>query len=208
MDALTRCAETGKGNLLALSVDAARARCTVGEISHALEKVWGRHQADTRIMSGAYTSEYGNSDELDQVRARVEAFEKRTGRRPRLLVAKMGQDGHDRGAKVIASGFADLGFDVDVGPLFSTPNEVARQGIDSDVHVIGVSSLTGGHKTLVPELRQILDESGAKHVLLVVGGVIPTQDYPSLKKAGASLIFGPGTKLPTAATTILDLLSK
>ncbi|KAI8055523.1 methylmalonyl coenzyme A mutase [Syncephalis plumigaleata] len=208
LDALTECARTGKGNLLDLSIKAARVRCTVGEISSALEKVWGRHEAETRVVSGAYKSAYGDRDEVGETLKMVEEFAKKYGRRPRLLVAKMGQDGHDRGAKVIASGFADLGFDVDVGPLFQTPEEVARQAIDADVHVVGVSSQAAGHKTLVPALIGKLYELGAKDKLVVCGGVIPPQDYDFLYEAGVSSVFGPGTKIPLAAQEVLQKIEE
>ncbi|KAJ3408492.1 hypothetical protein HDV05_004969 [Chytridiales sp. JEL 0842] len=203
LEALTDSAESGKGNLLALSIDAARARCSVGEISDALEKVWGRHNPTVRVVSGAYKSEYGSSDDIANTAKLVEEFIEKAGRRPRILVAKMGQDGHDRGAKVIASGFADLGFDVDIGPLFQTPAEVARQAVDADVHVVGVSSQAAGHKTLVPMLVEELTKLGASDKILVVGGVIPQQDYDYLYKAGASCIFGPGTKIPLAAQEVI-----
>ncbi len=211
--ALTRCAETGDGNLLALSVDAARAMATVGEMSDALEKVWGRHEAGAALVSGVYRaeskgagSEKANED-FAAVERRVEAFEAREGRRPRLLVAKMGQDGHDRGQKVIATAFADLGFDVDVGPLFQTPEETARQAVENDVHVVGVSSLAAGHLTLVPALRAALEDLGRPDILVVVGGVVPPQDYEALYAAGAVAIFGPGTVITKAAAELLDTLA-
>ncbi|KAI9188151.1 hypothetical protein H9P43_002542 [Blastocladiella emersonii ATCC 22665] len=206
--ALTECAKSGKGNLLELSVEAAKARCTLGEISYALEKVWGRHSPVTRVISGAYKSEYGSSDEIKTALATTDAFAAKEGRRPRILVAKMGQDGHDRGAKVIASGFADLGFDVDVGPLFQTPAEVARQAVDADVHVIGVSSQAAGHKTLVPALVAELAKVGASDKLVVCGGVIPPQDYEFLYKAGAASIFGPGTRIPLAAVEVVQKIEE
>ncbi|OZJ03032.1 Methylmalonyl-CoA mutase, mitochondrial [Bifiguratus adelaidae] len=195
LEALTECARTNQGNLLELAIEAAKARCTVGEISDALEKVWGRHSPSSRVVSGAYKSEYGDHDDVNTTLKLVEKFMEAQGRRPRLLVAKMGQDGHDRGAKVIASGFADLGFDVDVGPLFQTPEEVARQAIDADVHVIGVSSQAAGHKTLVPALIEELKKLGAADKLVICGGVIPQQDYGFLKSAGVSAVFGPGMYL-------------
>ncbi len=211
--ALTRCAETGDGNLLALSVDAARAMATVGEMSDALEKVWGRHEAGAALVSGVYRaeskgagSEKANED-FAAVERRFEAFEAREGRRPRLLVAKMGQDGHDRGQKVIATAFADLGFDVDVGPLFQTPEETARQAVENDVHVVGVSSLAAGHLTLVPALRAALEAEGRPDILVVVGGVVPPQDYEALYAAGAVAIFGPGTVITKAAAELLDTLA-
>ncbi|KAI8622766.1 methylmalonyl-CoA mutase-domain-containing protein [Chytriomyces sp. MP71] len=202
--ALTQCAEQGYGNLLALAIDAARARCTVGEISYALEEIWGRHNPIIRVVSGAYKSEYGDTDDIKDTLKAVNEFAVKAGRRPRILVAKMGQDGHDRGAKVIASGFADLGFDVDIGPLFQTPAEVARQAIDADVHVVGVSSQAAGHKSLVPELIAELKKLNAGDKLVVCGGVIPAQDYDFLYKAGVSCIFGPGTKIPLAAQEVVS----
>ncbi len=206
--ALTRCAETGDGNLLALSVEAARAMATVGEMSDALEKVWGRHEAGAALVSGVYRAESkGAEADFAAVERRVEAFEAREGRRPRLLVAKMGQDGHDRGQKVIATAFADLGFDVDVGPLFQTPEETARQAVENDVHVVGVSSLAAGHLTLVPALRAALEALGRPDILVVVGGVVPPQDYDALYAAGAVAIFGPGTVITKAAAELLDTLA-
>jgi methylmalonyl-CoA mutase len=210
LSALTDAAE-GKSseNLLKLSIEASRLRCTVGEISYALEKAWGRHQPQTRVISGAYKSAYGESeDEIEKTIKMVEDFTHEEGRRPRILVAKMGQDGHDRGAKVIATGFADMGFDVDIGPLFQTPDEVARQAIDADAHVVGISSQAAGHKTLVPELIASLKKAGARDKLVVCGGVIPHQDYDFLYKCGVSSIFGPGTKIPLAAQEILQKLNK
>ncbi|KAI9098651.1 methylmalonyl-CoA mutase [Phlyctochytrium arcticum] len=204
LEALTKCAETGNGNTLALAIEASRARCTVGEITSALEKVWGRHNPIVRVVSGAYKSEYGDSDDISNTLKAVEEFMGRHGRRPRILVGKMGQDGHDRGAKVIASGFADLGFDVDIGPLFQTPAEVARQAVDADVHVVGVSSQAAGHKTLVPQLIDELKKMGAGDKLVVVGGVIPQQDYQFLFDHGVSCVFGPGTKIPIAAQEVIQ----
>ncbi|KAJ3157624.1 hypothetical protein HK101_001406 [Irineochytrium annulatum] len=203
LQALQQSAKTNEGNLLQLAIQAARARCSVGEISSALESVWGRHNPDIRVVSGAYTSEYGSSKEIEDTIKAVEDFAVKAGRRPRILVAKMGQDGHDRGAKVIASGFADLGFDVDIGPLFQTPGEVARQAIDADVHVVGISSQAAGHKTLVPLLIEELKKLDGADKVIVVGGVIPQQDYQFLYDAGADCIFGPGTKIPTAAREVL-----
>ena len=193
---------SGEGNLLELAVAAARARCSVGEISLAMEKVFGRHVASDKMVSGAYRSEYGEHSEIEAVTAAIDTFQETEGRRPRILVAKMGQDGHDRGAKVIATGFSDLGFDVDIGPLFQTPDEVAQQAVDSDVHCIGVSSLAAGHKALVPDLVQSLAKLGRPDVLIICGGVIPPQDYDFLYKAGVGAIFGPGTKLPIAALEV------
>ncbi|KAH8550542.1 methylmalonyl-coenzyme A mutase [Umbelopsis sp. PMI_123] len=208
LEALEQCAKTGEGNLLALSIEAAKERCTVGEISYALEKVWGRHMPATRVVSGAYKSEYGDHEDVSETLKVVDLFTKNHGRRPRMLVAKMGQDGHDRGAKVIASGFADLGFDVDVGPLFQTPAEVARQAIDADVHVVGISSQAAGHKTLVPALIAELKKLGATDKLVVCGGVIPQQDYAFLRDAGVSSIFGPGTRIPVAAQEVVQKIDQ
>ncbi|KAG5441075.1 Methylmalonyl-CoA mutase, mitochondrial [Clonorchis sinensis] len=195
-------------NLLALSIEAARARCTVGEITDAMSKVYGRHKAADRLVSGAYRSQFSKSDELQSVMKAVEDFAAHEGRRPRILVAKLGQDGHDRGGKVIATGFSDLGFDVDVGPLFSTPSEAAQQAVDADVHVVGVSSLAAGHKTLVPELVKELSKLGGKDIVVVVGGVIPPQDYEFLLENGVACVFGPGTRIPEAAVQVLDAIKK
>jgi methylmalonyl-CoA mutase len=196
----------GDGNLLALSIEAARAGATVGEISDAMETVFGRHEAEPETISGVYLREAGEMESVQRVQQRTREFEEREGRRPRILVAKVGQDGHDRGAKVIATAFADLGFDVDVGPLFQTPEEVAKQAVENDVHIAGVSSLAGGHKTLVPELVAELAKRGRDDVLVVAGGVIPPKDYESLLDAGAVAVFGPGTVIPDAADRLLDLL--
>lgn len=206
LEAIEESAKSGEGNLLELAINAARARCTVGEITQAMERVYGRHVANDRLVSGAYRSEYGETEEISAVAKAIDGFQEIEGRRPRILVAKMGQDGHDRGAKVIATGFSDLGFDVDVGPLFQTPDEVAQQAIDSDVHVVGVSSLAAGHRTLVPELVSCLKKQGRPDILVICGGVIPPQDYDFLYKAGASSIFGPGTKLPVAALEVVNLI--
>jgi methylmalonyl-CoA mutase len=197
----------GDANLLELSIAATRARATGGEISDALEEVFGRHRATIRTISGVYGAAFEGDEEYARVRDSVEEFATREGRRPRLLVVKLGQDGHDRGAKVIATAFADLGFDVDVGPLFQTPEEAARDAIENDVHVVGVSSQAAGHKTLVPELIEQLRKQGADDVLVVVGGVIPVQDYADLRDVGVAAIFGPGTNIPAAAAEILDLLA-
>jgi methylmalonyl-CoA mutase len=196
----------GDGNLLALCIDAARARATVGEMSDAMEQVFGRHKAEIRSIQGVYGSAYSGDDEFGRVQAEVEAFAEAEGRRPRLLVVKMGQDGHDRGAKVIATAFADLGFDVDIGPLFQTPAEAARDAVDNDVHVVGVSSQAAGHRTLVPQLIEELHAAGADDVVVVCGGVIPPQDYDALTDAGVAAIFGPGTNIPAAARRVLELL--
>jgi methylmalonyl-CoA mutase len=208
LDALTRSAGSGQGNLLALAVDAARAKATVGEISLALETAWGRHRAETRTLTGVYLREAGAmNDAVARVQRLVEAFEEEEGRRPRILVAKVGQDGHDRGQKVIASAFADLGWDVDVGPLFSTPAEAARQAVENDVHVVGISSLAAGHLTLVPELKAALDKEGRGDIMIVVGGVVPPQDYEALKAAGAEAIFPPGTVIADASEDLLRKLA-
>ncbi|MGD2025677.1 MAG: methylmalonyl-CoA mutase [Methyloceanibacter sp.] len=206
LDALTQYAASGKGNLLEGAVSAARVKATVGEISYALEKVYGRHQASITAITGVYKSEMKKDGNMGRVAELIDAFEAEHGRRPRILVAKMGQDGHDRGQKVISSAFADLGFDVDIGPLFQTPEEAARQAIENDVHILGVSSLTAGHLTLVPTLRQALEDQGRGDIMIVVGGVIPPQDYPELYEAGAKAIFGPGTPIANAAIDILDKL--
>jgi methylmalonyl-CoA mutase len=206
--ALVRLTEGARGgdNLLALAVDAARARATVGEISDALEEVFGRHKAEIRTIAGVYGAAYEGDDDFAAMQAAVEEFAGRHGRRPRMRVVKMGQDGHDRGAKVIATAMADLGFDVDVGPLFQTPEEAARQAVENDVHVVGVSSQAAGHKTLVPQLIGELRRQGAEHVVVVCGGVIPPQDYDDLEQAGVAAVFGPGTNIPAAARRVLDLL--
>jgi methylmalonyl-CoA mutase len=208
LDALTRAADRGNGNLLALAVDAARAKATVGEISMALEKVFGRHRAEIKTLSGVYKREVGMTDAVARVLKLVAAFEADEGRRPRILVAKIGQDGHDRGQKVIASAFADLGFDVDVGPLFATPGEAAKQAVENDVHVIGVSSLAAGHLTLVPEVKAELESQGRGDIMIVVGGVVPPQDYDALRKAGAEAIFPPGTVIAEAAEELVASLNR
>ena len=211
LQALTKSAERGaakdgslEGNLLGLAVDAARAKATVGEISDALEKVYGRHQAVIRTISGVYRAEAGKSGKIDEVLAATAAFEESEGRRPRILVAKMGQDGHDRGQKVIVTAFADMGFDVDVGPLFSTPEEVAQQAIDADVHIVGVSSLAAGHLTLLPALKKALAERGGDDIMVVIGGVIPPDDVPTLKEMGAAQVYPPGTVIADSALELLD----
>ena len=208
LDALTRAAGGGNGNLLALAIDAARAKATVGEISSALEKVFGRHRAEIKAITGVYKREVGMTGAVERVRTAVEAFEAAEGRRPRLLVAKIGQDGHDRGQKVIASAFADLGFDVDIGPLFATPAEAARQAVENDVHILGVSSLAAAHLTLVPELKAELAKQGRDDIMIVVGGVVPPQDYDALVQAGAEAIFPPGTVIAEAAEKLLKTLNK
>jgi methylmalonyl-CoA mutase len=207
--ALTETARSGAGNLLERAVAAARAKATVGEISDAMEQVWGRHRAETRAVSGVYSAESGAmSKDVDRVRRMCEAFAANDGRRPRILVAKMGQDGHDRGQKVIATAFADIGFDVDVGSLFSTPEEVAREAADNDVHVVGVSSLAAGHLTLVPALRDALAGVGRPDIMIVVGGVIPPGDFDDLYAAGAAAIFPPGTVIADAAIGLLHKLAE
>ena len=206
LDALTRYAETGTGNLLEAAVEAARVKATVGEISYALEKVYRRHRAEVSAITGVYRAEMARMEgSMSRIKELIEAFETEQGRRPRILVAKMGQDGHDRGQKVIASAFADLGFDVDIGPLFQTPEEAARQAVENDVHIVGVSSLAAGHLTLVPALREALEAQGRGDIMIVVGGDIPPQDYPELHEAGAKAIFGPGTPIADAA---IDLMQK
>ncbi len=208
LDALTKCAETRDGNLLEMSIEAARTHATVGEISDACEKVFGRHQAEIKAISGVYRSEVGVDNEaLEKVARLIAVFKKHEGRRPRILVAKVGQDGHDRGQKVIASAFADLGFDVDIGALFQTPEEAARQAIENDVHILGVSSLAAGHLTLVPELKQALESQGRGDIMIVVGGVIPPQDHEAVYAAGAKAIFGPGTVIGEAAADLLEKLA-
>ncbi|MCB1880889.1 MAG: cobalamin-dependent protein, partial [Gammaproteobacteria bacterium] len=206
LDALTDAAEHNTGNLLALAVDAARVRATVGEISYALEKCYSRHKAVTRSISGVYGSAFAGDEGFAKIRSDVDAFAKEQGRRPRMLVVKMGQDGHDRGAKVIATAFADIGFDVDIGPLFQTPAEAARQAAENDVHVVGVSSQAAGHKTLVPQLIQALKDEGAGEIMVICGGVIPPQDYAGLRAAGVAAVYGPGTNIPVAAAEMLQLM--
>lgn len=201
--AITKAAESGEGNLLELSVQAARVRATLGEISDAIEKVANRHKAIIRSISGVYSSHFSNEDEIAEVKKMTDEFLENEGRRPRILIAKMGQDGHDRGAKVIATAFADLGFDVDIGPLFQTPEETAKQAIENDVHVIGISSLAAGHKTLLPQLVEELKKLDREDILVVIGGVIPAQDYAYLYEKGAAAIFGPGTVIPVAAQKVI-----
>ncbi|MGE8204448.1 methylmalonyl-CoA mutase [Heyndrickxia sp. NPDC080065] len=202
--AITNAAKTGEGNLLKLAVNAARARASLGEISDAIEKVSGRHKAVIRSISGVYSSHFSNEEEIAEVKEMSEQFMEHEGRRPRILIAKMGQDGHDRGAKIIATAFADLGFDVDIGPLFQTPEETAKQAAENDVHVIGVSSLAAGHKTLLPQLISELEKISREDIVVVIGGVIPAQDYPFLKENGAAAIFGPGTVIPVAAGKVIE----
>ena len=207
LSALTAAAESGQGNLLSLAIDATRARATVGEISDALEQVYGRFVANAQTVSGVYGTAYADDAEWRGIAMDIDAFVEKHGRRPRMLVAKMGQDGHDRGAKVVATAFADVGFDVDLSPMFSTPEEVARQAIENDVHVVGASSLAAGHKTLVPQLIDALREQGADDVIVIAGGVIPQQDYGFLEERGVALIFGPGTPIPDAARKVLDAIN-
>ncbi len=208
LDALTQCAESGQGNLLDLSVKAIRLRATVGEVSSALEKVWGRHRADTQKVTGVYAAAYDSAEGWEQLKSEIAAFADDNGRRPRVMIAKLGQDGHDRGAKVVATAFADLGYDVDMGPLFQTPDECARQAIENDVHAIGVSTLAAGHKTLVPAIVAELRKQGADDIIVFVGGVIPRQDYDFLYEAGVKGIYGPGTPIPASAKDVLEQIKK
>ena len=204
LDALTACAETGEGNLLDLSIKAVRLRATVGEVSDALEKVWGRHRADTQKVTGVYAAAYDSAEGWDKLKGEIAQFAADQGRRPRVMIAKLGQDGHDRGAKVVATAFADLGFDVDIGPLFQTADECARQAIENDVHAVGVSTLAAGHKTLVPAIIESLKKQGADDIIVFVGGVIPRQDYEMLYEAGVKGIYGPGTPIPASAKDVLE----
>ena len=206
LKAIEAAAKSGRGNLLELAVEAARARASLGEISTALENIYGRYQATIKSISGVYSSEAKKDDSFNKARKLADQFAELDGRRPRIMVAKMGQDGHDRGAKVIATGFADIGFDVDVGPLFQTPAEAVKQAIENDVHILGVSSLAAGHKTLVPKVMEELKKHGRDDIMVIAGGVIPKPDYDFLYKAGVVGIFGPGTKLPVAACEILEIL--
>jgi methylmalonyl-CoA mutase len=206
--ALTRSAGEGNGNLLALAIDAARAKATVGEISDAMEKVFGRHRAEIKSITGVYKREASSmSNRVEKLQALIDAFEEAEGRRPRILVAKIGQDGHDRGQKVIASAFADVGFDVDIGPLFATAEEAARQAVENDVHILGVSSLAAAHLTAVPELKAALKKQGREDIMIIVGGVVPPQDYDELHKAGAEAIFPPGTVIADAAEELIHKLN-
>jgi methylmalonyl-CoA mutase len=206
LDALAECAHTGRGNLLEHTIRAVRARATVGEISDALEQAWGRFRASNQTISGVYGAGFEQDRQWQELKQEVEAFAAEEGRRPRLMVAKLGQDGHDRGAKVVATALADLGFDIDVGPLFQTPEEAARQAVENDCHAVGVSTLAAGHKTLVPQLVRALKEQGADDILVFVGGVIPPQDYPFLRQAGVAGIFGPGTPIPACARQVLEAI--
>jgi methylmalonyl-CoA mutase len=205
---LEKACESNKANLLEFAIQASRTRATLGEISDAMEKVFGRHRSDVKTLAGVYGAAYGEDKEFAKIKSDVEAFSKQEGRRPRMLVIKLGQDGHDRGAKVIATAFADIGFDIDVGPLFQTPQEAARDAIDNDVHIVGLSSQAAGHKTLAPELIKELNRLGGKKIIVVCGGVIPQGDYNFLYKAGVSAIFGPGTNIPSAARNILKIIGK
>jgi methylmalonyl-CoA mutase len=208
LEAITKCVETGGGNLLELSVEAARVRASLGEISDACEKIVGRYNAIIRTISGVYSSESKSDATLEEARALTDKFAKKEGRRPRIMIAKMGQDGHDRGAKVVATGYADCGFDVDMGPLFQTPEEAARQAVENDVHVLGVSSLAAGHKTLVPQVIEELKRLGRPDIVVIAGGVIPAQDYDFLYKAGVAAIFGPGSSVSKSACEIMQVLGE
>jgi methylmalonyl-CoA mutase len=208
LEALTAAAASGEGNLLALSIDAMRARATVGEVSDALEKVWGRHRATSQEVTGVYAAAYDSAEGWDKLKGEIAEFATEQGRRPRVMIAKLGQDGHDRGAKVVASAFADLGFDVDVGPLFQTPEECARQAIENDVHAVGVSTLAAGHKTLVPGIIRSLREQGGGDIVVFVGGVVPPQDYEFLYQAGVKGIYGPGTPIPVSAKDVLEQIKR
>jgi methylmalonyl-CoA mutase len=208
LEAITKSCETGEGNLLALAVDAAQKRASLGEISYACEKVFGRYKAIIRSISGVYSAEAGKDKMFIKARDLADQFSELEGRRPRIMIAKMGQDGHDRGAKVVATGYADIGFDVDIGPLFQTPAEAARQAVENDVHILGVSSLAAGHKTLVPQVIEELRKLGREDIMVIVGGVIPSQDYQFLYDAGVVAIFGPGTVISKAGVQMLELLIK
>ncbi len=206
LDAITECVKSGKGNLLDLAVEAAAKRASLGEISYACEKIVGRYIAVVHTISGVYSSEYKPDEEYNEAKALVARFAEKEGRQPRIMIAKMGQDGHDRGAKVVSTGYADIGFDVDIGPLFQTPEEAARQAVENDVHVLGVSSLAAGHKTLVPQVISELKRLGREDILVIAGGVIPPHDYQFLYDAGVAAIFGPGTSVSKAARQILEIL--
>jgi methylmalonyl-CoA mutase len=208
LNALTASAESGQGNLLDLCIQAMRLRATVGEVSDALEKVFGRHRADTQKVTGVYAAAYDSAEGWDALKTEINAFAEAQGRRPRVMISKLGQDGHDRGAKVVATAFADLGFDVDMGPLFQTPEECARQAIENDVHAVGVSTLAAGHKTLVPAIIAELKKQGADDIIVFVGGVIPRQDYEMLYEAGVKGIYGPGTPIPASAKDVLEQIKK
>jgi len=206
LEALTQSAKTGQGNLLELAVEAARHRVTLGEISDALEKEFGRYKAEIRSFTGVYSKEMDKDTSFEKARALADQFATIEGRRPRIMIAKMGQDGHDRGAKVVSTSYADIGFDVDIGPLFQTPEEAAKQAVENDVHILGVSSLAAGHKTLVPQVIEALKNYGRDDIIVIVGGVVPTQDYQFLFDAGVAAVYGPGTKISDAAIQLLELL--
>ena len=208
LDAITKIAETGQGNLLAAAIEAMRARATVGEVSDAMEKAFGRHRADVQKVAGVYAAAYDSAEGWEKLKAEISAFAEEEGRHPRVMIAKLGQDGHDRGAKVVATAFADLGFDVDIGSLFQTPEECARQAIENDVHAVGVSTLAAGHKTLVPAIIKALHEQGGDDIVVFVGGVIPRQDYDFLYQAGVKGIYGPGTPIPVSAKDVLEQIKK
>ncbi|HQD49288.1 methylmalonyl-CoA mutase family protein, partial [Ottowia sp.] len=208
LEAITKIADSGQGNLLDAAVKAIRARATVGEISDAMEKVFGRHRADTQKVTGVYAAAYDSAEGWDKLKKEIADFADEEGRRPRVMIAKLGQDGHDRGAKVVATAFADLGFDVDIGSLFQTPEECARQAVENDVHAVGVSTLAAGHKTLVPAILKALKEQGADDIIVFVGGVIPRQDYDFLYEAGVKGIYGPGTPIPASAKDVLEQIRK
>jgi methylmalonyl-CoA mutase len=208
LEALTECARSGAGNLLELAIHAMRARATVGEVSDALEQVWGRHRADTQKVTGVYAAAYDSAEGWAKLQQEIAQFAEEQGRRPRVMIAKLGQDGHDRGAKVVATAFADLGFDVDIGPLFQTAEECARQAIENDVHAVGVSTLAAGHKTLVPAIIESLKAQGAEDIIVFVGGVVPRQDYEFLYRAGVKGIYGPGTPIPVSAKDVLEQIRK
>ncbi|MEG2282956.1 MAG: methylmalonyl-CoA mutase family protein, partial [Rikenellaceae bacterium] len=207
LEAITECVKSGKGNLLELAIQAAKVRASLGEISDACECVVGRYSAVIRSISGVYSAEVKSDESFAKAKEMCAAFSKREGRQPRIMIAKLGQDGHDRGAKVVATGYADIGFDVDMGPLFQTPAEAAKQAVENDVHVVGVSSLAAGHKTLVPQIVAELAKLGREDIVVIVGGVIPYQDYDFLYKNGAAAIFGPGSKIPECAIKILEILN-
>ena len=208
LDALTAAAESGEGNLLDLAIKASRLRATGGEISDALEKAFGRHRADTQKVTGVYAAAYDSAEGWEKLKEEINQFAEQQGRRPRVMVAKLGQDGHDRGAKVVSTAFADLGFDVDIGPLFQTPEECARQAVENDVHAIGISTLAAGHKTLVPAIIKALKDQGADDIVVFVGGVIPRQDYDYLFEAGVKGVYGPGTPIPASAKDVLEQIKK
>jgi methylmalonyl-CoA mutase len=206
LDAITKCVQTGEANLLELAVVAAAKRASLGEISYACEKIVGRYKAVIQTISGVYSSEYKSDDDFKEAKALVARFAEKEGRQPRIMIAKMGQDGHDRGAKVVSTGYADIGFDVDIGPLFQTPAEAAKQAVENDVHILGISSLAGGHKTLIPQVINELKKFGREDILVIAGGVIPHQDYQFLYDSGVAAIFGPGTSVSKTAKQILAIL--